>query len=125
MVWVGRDLKDHPVPTPCRAGTPSLNQVAPKFIQPGFEHLGGSGIHSLCGKVRFPLDEGFGERLMNRNNTDKLLEVTAGYVPTADTHRYFICLLGRRRASFGTGNNHPRGILCDFSWFRTRLGTSV
>lgn len=95
MVWLVRDLKDHPVATPCRTGTPSLNQFAPRLIYPGLEHLQGCGAHSSCGKVRFPLDEGFGERLRSWNNTDKQLDVTARYVPIANTHRYSICLLGR------------------------------
>lgn len=84
MVWVGQNPKDHPVPTPCRAGSPLLNQVAPRLIQPGLERLQG------CGKVRFPLDEDFGERLGIWINADKQLDVSARYVPVANTERFLI-----------------------------------
>jgi len=40
MVWVGRDLTDHLLPTPLPwAGTPSLDQVAQSPVQAGLEHL--------------------------------------------------------------------------------------
>uniref|UniRef100_A0A672UYG3 Tripartite motif containing 65 n=1 Tax=Strigops habroptila TaxID=2489341 RepID=A0A672UYG3_STRHB len=39
MVWVGRDLKAHSVPTPCHGqGHLPLEQVAPSPVQPGLEH---------------------------------------------------------------------------------------
>jgi len=44
VAWVGRDLKDHQVPTPLpQAGLldPMLDQVAHGPIQPGLEHLQG------------------------------------------------------------------------------------
>jgi len=38
MVWAGRDLKRHLVPTPChRQGYPPLGQVVQSLIQPGIE----------------------------------------------------------------------------------------
>jgi len=45
MVWVGRDLKDHLVPTPL-----PLDQVAHSPIQPGLEHFQGGGSHSFSGQ---------------------------------------------------------------------------
>jgi len=51
MAWVGRDLKDHPVPTPCCGqGCQSPDQAAQGPIQPGPECLQGWGIHSLLGQ---------------------------------------------------------------------------
>jgi len=51
MVRVGRDLKDHLVPTPCRGqGHVPLDQVAQSSIQPGLEHFQGGGIHNFSGQ---------------------------------------------------------------------------
>jgi len=51
MVRVGRDLKDHPVPTPCHEkGYLPLDQVAQSSIQPGLEHFQGGGIHNFSGQ---------------------------------------------------------------------------
>ena len=51
MVWVGRDLKDHLVPTPLPwAGTPSTRPGAQSPIQPGLEHCQGGGSHSFSGQ---------------------------------------------------------------------------
>ena len=51
MVWVGRGLYDHPVPTPCyRQGHLPLDQVAQSPIQPGLECFQGGGIHNLTGQ---------------------------------------------------------------------------
>ena len=52
MVWAGRDLKAHPVPTPCHGqGHLPLEQVAPSpCVQPGLEHCQGWGSHSFSGK---------------------------------------------------------------------------
>ncbi|XP_061317325.1 keratinocyte-associated protein 3 isoform X2 [Pezoporus flaviventris] len=51
MVWVGRDLKAHPVPTPChRQGHLPIDQVAPSPVQPGLEHCQGWGSHSFSGQ---------------------------------------------------------------------------
>jgi len=48
MVWVGRNLLDHLVPTALLlAGTPPLHQAAHSPMQPGLEHLQGMGIHNL------------------------------------------------------------------------------
>ena len=50
MVWVGRDLKDHLVPTPLPGqGHPPLDQGAQSHIQPGLGHFQGGGIHSFSG----------------------------------------------------------------------------
>ena len=45
IVWVGRDLKDHRVPTPL-----PLDQVAQGQIQPALERFQGWGIHSSSGQ---------------------------------------------------------------------------
>ena len=56
MALVGRDLKDHQVPTPhyrrqgCQSPHFILDQAAQGPIQPGFEHLQGQSIHSLSGQ---------------------------------------------------------------------------
>ncbi|KAK4821027.1 hypothetical protein QYF61_012113 [Mycteria americana] len=51
MVWVGRDLTDHPVPTPCHGqGHLPPDQVAQSPIQPGLEHCQGWGIRSFSGQ---------------------------------------------------------------------------
>uniref|UniRef100_A0A8C2SU90 Dynein light chain Tctex-type 2 n=1 Tax=Coturnix japonica TaxID=93934 RepID=A0A8C2SU90_COTJA len=54
MTRVGRDLKDHVVPTPlpgrATKHTPLLDQVAQGPVQPGLEHLQGRGIHNLPGQ---------------------------------------------------------------------------
>jgi len=51
MVWVGRDLKDHLVPTPCPGqGHLPLDQVAQSRIQPGLESFQGGGSHSFFGQ---------------------------------------------------------------------------
>jgi len=48
MVCVGRDLRDHPVPTPCHGqGCHSTDQAAQGPIQSGFEHLQGWGTQLL------------------------------------------------------------------------------
>jgi len=52
MALVGKDLKDHLVPTPCRGqGCHPLNQAAQGPIQPGLECFQGGAsraeIHSL------------------------------------------------------------------------------
>ena len=54
MDWVGRDLKDHLVPTLCygQAYQPlheTLNEGSQGPIQPGLEHLLGCVIHNLSG----------------------------------------------------------------------------
>jgi len=64
MTWVGRDLKDHPVPTPCHGQEyHPLDQVAEGPIQPGLEHFQGWGIHSFSGQPvlvpHHPLSEEF------------------------------------------------------------------
>mgnify|MGYP001855689421 CR=1 len=54
MPWVGRDPKDHQVPTPLpQAGLPtSRSGTGPQGpIQPGLEHLRGWGIHNLSGQL--------------------------------------------------------------------------
>ena len=51
MVWVGRDLKDHLVPTPCHGQRHlPLDQGAQSPIQPGLEHCQGWGTHSCSGQ---------------------------------------------------------------------------
>ena len=55
MAWVGRDPKDHQVPTPChRQGHQPpdlvLDQAAQGLIQPGFKHLQGQSIHNPSGQ---------------------------------------------------------------------------
>ena len=51
MAWVEKDLKDHPVPTPCYVqGRQPAAQAAQSHIQPGLECLQGWGIHSLLGQ---------------------------------------------------------------------------
>jgi len=48
MVWVGRDLKDHLVPSPCHGqGHLPLAHAAQSSIQPGLEHCQGGGSHSF------------------------------------------------------------------------------
>ena len=48
MVWVGRDLIDHLVPTPCHGQRHlPLDQVAQSLIQPGLEHSQGEGIYNF------------------------------------------------------------------------------
>jgi len=44
MAWVGRDLKHHPVPTPC------MDSATQGPIQPGLECLQGWGTHSFFGQ---------------------------------------------------------------------------
>ena len=56
MIWVGKDFKDHPVPTPShgQGGQPlhqALDQTAQSPIQPGLEHFQGWGIHSFSGQL--------------------------------------------------------------------------
>uniref|UniRef100_A0A8B9GSG9 Sodium/hydrogen exchanger n=1 Tax=Amazona collaria TaxID=241587 RepID=A0A8B9GSG9_9PSIT len=50
LVWVGRELKAHPVPTPCHEqGHLPLHHVAPSPVQPGLEQCQGWGSQSpLC-----------------------------------------------------------------------------
>ena len=51
MVWVGRDLQDHVVPTPCcRQGHLPLDQVAHSPVQSGLECFQGRGIHNHTGQ---------------------------------------------------------------------------
>jgi len=51
MVWVGRDLKDHPVPNPRHGqGHLPLDQAAPSPIQPGLECFQGGGSHNFFGQ---------------------------------------------------------------------------
>jgi len=46
MAWVGRDLKAHPVPTPCYGqDCHPLGQPAHGPIPPGHAHLQGWAIH--------------------------------------------------------------------------------
>jgi len=52
MVWVGRDLTYHLVPTPCHGqGHLPLDQVAQSPIQPGLDHCQGGGSHSFSVKT--------------------------------------------------------------------------
>jgi len=52
MVWVGRDLKAHPVPTLCCGqGCHPAAQAARSPIQLGLEHLQGWGTHSSSGQL--------------------------------------------------------------------------
>jgi len=51
MVWVGRDLEDHLVPTPCHEqGHLPPAHAAQSSIQPGLEHCQGGGSHSFSGQ---------------------------------------------------------------------------
>ena len=51
MVWVGRDLKDHPVPPPALGRDPlPPAQGAPSPVQPGLEPCQGGGSHSFSGQ---------------------------------------------------------------------------
>jgi len=52
MVWVGRYLKDHLVPTPSCHGQGHLppDQAAQSSIQPGLEHCQEGGSHSFSGQ---------------------------------------------------------------------------
>ncbi|KAJ7417966.1 hypothetical protein WISP_61759 [Willisornis vidua] len=52
VVWIRRDLKDHPVPTPlCHGqGQLPLDQVPQSPVQPGFEHFQEWDIHYFSGK---------------------------------------------------------------------------
>jgi len=66
MVWAGRDLKDHlvPTPSPCHEqGHLSLDQVAQSPVQPGLEHFQGGGTHGFSGQPvpvpHHPQSEGF------------------------------------------------------------------
>jgi len=48
MAWVGRDLKDHVVPSPLPwAGTPSTRPVCSKPHPPGLEDCQGEGSHNF------------------------------------------------------------------------------
>ena len=48
MVWVGKDLKGHLIPTPLHGqGHLLLDQVAQSPIQPGLEHFQGGGTHNF------------------------------------------------------------------------------
>ena len=52
MVWVGRDLTDHPVPTPCHGQGPlPPAQGAQSPVQPGLEPCQGAGSHSFSGQL--------------------------------------------------------------------------
>lgn len=60
MAWIGRDVKDHWVPSPVlQAGLPAAGSSTrsgcsePDPIQPGPECLQGLGIHNLSGTHRF------------------------------------------------------------------------
>ena len=51
VVWLGRDLIDRLVPTPCHGlGPLPPAQGAQSPIQPGLEHCQGGGSHSLSGQ---------------------------------------------------------------------------
>ena len=51
LVWVGRDLIDHPVPAPCHGqGHLPPDQAAPSPIQPGLEHCQGGNFARTGGK---------------------------------------------------------------------------
>ena len=51
-VWVGRDLKAHPAPTPCRGqGCHPAAQAAQGPVHPGPEHVQGWGSHSFSGQL--------------------------------------------------------------------------
>ena len=51
MCWVGRDLKDLPVPLPCHGqGHLPLDQVVQSPIQPGLEHCQGGVSPSVSGQ---------------------------------------------------------------------------
>jgi len=51
MVWVGRDLTDHLVPTPChRQGHLSVDWSAQSPIQPGLEHFQEGVSHNFSGQ---------------------------------------------------------------------------
>jgi len=65
MVRVGRDLKDHLVPTPCHEqGHLPLDQVAQSSIQPGLEHFQGGDIHSFSGQPVPVLHHPHGEEFL-------------------------------------------------------------
>lgn len=50
MSWVGKDLKNHLLSSPCHAqGYLPLHQVAQGPIQPGFEYFHGWSIHRFSG----------------------------------------------------------------------------
>ena len=60
MVWVGRDSKYHPVPTPWHIQVWNLvHQVSQGSIQPGLEHLQGWGIHTFSSSSSSPLPKNF------------------------------------------------------------------
>jgi len=52
MVSIGRDLKDHLIPTPCHEqGHLPLHQVAQSSIQPGLEHFQGGPATASLGNL--------------------------------------------------------------------------
>jgi len=51
MACVGRDLRNHLVPTPCHGyGCHPSDEAAQGPIQPSHEHLQARGIHSFLGQ---------------------------------------------------------------------------
>ena len=51
MAWIGQDLNDHLVPTPCHGqGYHPAAQTAQYPIQPSLEHRQGWGIHGFSGQ---------------------------------------------------------------------------
>jgi len=50
MVWVGRDLKAHPAPTPAVGRAVTTSSAAPGALQRGPECRGGWGTHSFYGQ---------------------------------------------------------------------------
>jgi len=51
MICVGKDLKDHLVPTPLPGqGHLSLDQVSQSPVQPGLEQFQGGGSHNFSRK---------------------------------------------------------------------------
>jgi len=52
MVWVGKDLKDHLVPSPCHGQGPlPPDQVAQSPVQPGLEHCQGGAATASLGNL--------------------------------------------------------------------------
>jgi len=68
VLWAGRDLIDHLVPTPLLGqGHLPLDQVAQRAVQPALECVQGGGIHSSSGQPVPGPHHPHGEELLSSN----------------------------------------------------------
>jgi len=126
MVWVGRDLKGHLVPTPLTwAGTSSTRPVSQSSIQPGLEHRQGGGSHSFSGQPVPVPHHSHGEEILQTLfyvSLDTYFQKSKAKI--REIWQKMLCNDHTSPSHFGGGKTHSLLPLVDFNHFCLCTGTA-